>query len=385
MFLLPYVLAIPAKLLSDLQGAFAVAVFAMAVQVATGTASPFLNALQRPIWILAQRPFVAVAQVLVTYYCLINGAGLYAIPLGLLVRNALIGFWGMYVSVAYALQLSSRVEPTRAICFELFRYMPSFMFGLIGQGMCAKTQFTLIASLVSPQAAAAYDVTTKSLQFVQMFLNRISLALSPSFTHLFGEGKQARAVVVMGKFSFVTIALLGVCGGGYLLFNKPFVGFWVGEELNLGLSVMTAAFVASANLVFFEGIRSFVFSVGKIHLSSLCAGIAAITQLVVLSFGVCFFGLATGVALMGLSLLPFIIFLFIRLKLELAGAFLGKAQLLIASCSICVLCLSFYFSEILEIVTLVQLIFSVSVYGFLVIAVFLLLPFTLSKYKKIQL
>lgn len=385
MVLLPKVLAIPIELLSDLQGALAVAVLAMAIQIATGTASPFLNALQRPVWILAQRPFVAVAQVFVTYYCLINGAGLYAIPLGLLVRNGLIGLWGMYVSVAYALQLSSRVEPTRVICFELFRYMPSFMFGLVGQGMCAKTQFTLIASLISPQAAAAYDVTTKSLQFVQMFLNRISLALSPSFTHLFGEGKQARALAIMGKFSFMTIVLLGLSGGGYLLFNKPFVRFWVGSELNLGLYVMTAALVASVNLVVFEGLRSFVFSVGKIHISSLCAGVAAITQLLVLSFGMSFFGLVVGVTLMGLSLLPFIIFLLIRLRMELAGAFMGKAHLLIAGCSICILCLSFYGSGLLEIVTLTQLIFSVLVYGFLTMLVFIILPFMLNKFKKIQL
>ena len=384
-FLLPYILAIPTELLSDLKGAFGIAVFAMAIQVGTGTASPFLNALQRPIWILAQRPFVAVAQIFITYYCLVYGLGLCAIPIGLLARNALIGLWGMYISIAYALRLSSRVEPTRSICLELFGYMPSFMFGLLGQGMCAKTQFTLIASIVSPRAAAAYDVTTKSLQFAQMFFSRIFLAVSPSFTHLFGEGQQSRAISVMRKLSFVTITLVGLCSHGYLLFNNTFVDFWVGQELNLGLHVMIAALISSANLVFFEGLKSFVFSVGKMHLSSMCAGIAAIIQLLVLSVGLNYFGLATAIVLMGISLLPFVIFLLFRLNSELSGAVLGKAHLLMANFSVCFLCVAYCVSERLEITTLIQLIYSLIIYGFFAVLTFVLLPIALIKYKKIQL
>ena len=324
------IIKVPILLAGELRSAFQLAVFALLVQLLTSSASPFLNAIQKPIWILVFRPIVACAFVGVTYFALVFGCGLYAIPLGVLVRNLLIGVWGMVVSIFYVCSFSPRINPTRDSLMDILRHTPSALFGLLGQGACGRLQLTIIGMATSPQLVTAYEATTKAAQFIEATINRIILAVIPSFGHLYGQGDSARICEIIRKLVGGTFFVAIISCGGYILFNESFVKLWISNEIFIGKDLVLFVGISTLLLSLFNIVKGLSMSVGEIHWTCTSIGLLALVQVFSLPWAVSIWGIIAVPMVISLVIIPFLFFLAKLLRRNIESTLFSYKDLLLA-------------------------------------------------------
>jgi O-antigen/teichoic acid export membrane protein len=271
---------VPLESAQELRGAFLIAVAALLIQLMTGSAGAFINSIQRPLIILWMRPFAAIAHVLTTYLLLVSGYGLYCIPLGLVVRNLLIGLWACAFASYYALKINrSLIIKYDTIC-DILVNSPATVFGYLGRGAAGRLQYTLLGGFLGPEIVAIYDAATKLMQFIQTIISRFIGAILPSFAHLYGTQETTRINTI-----FQRVFLLVFCGAAagiifYGIFNNSLVAIWIGPEMLVSFEITLCVGIACFWVLIAEFLSGVLVQVGKISYASSLAGIFSILQLV---------------------------------------------------------------------------------------------------------
>ena len=270
---------VPLESIKELRGAFLVAVAALLIQMMTGSAGAFINSIQRPLIILWVRPFAATAHVLTTYFLLVSGYGLYCIPLGLVVRNLIIGLWACAFASYYAFKINRNLTIRYYTIRDILVNSPATVFGYLGRGAAGRLQYTILGGFLGPEVVAIYDAATKLMQFIQTIISRFIGAILPSFAHLYGT----RDITKINKI-FRSVFLLVFCGTlagiiSYGVLNNSLVAIWLGPEISVSFEITLCVGIACFWVLIAEFLGGVLVQVGKISYASFLAGIFSILQL----------------------------------------------------------------------------------------------------------
>lgn len=207
--------------------------------------------------------------IIVTLVALGRGAGVAAIPIGLVARFALVLLGNiLLLAAALASKALGPLAITRTEASQ-FGLLASYT-GLAKLGTVAvnRVDAFMTANIVNPASATVLTLTTRLYDIVRFGSDRVAASSAAPLSHLAGEAGMHPARRVFDDIAVLVSCATGIGIGVALAFNRPFVGLWVGEHLygGRGLTVASGAAVLGAVL---GGLTTQVlFAVGGIRTGS---------------------------------------------------------------------------------------------------------------------
>lgn len=220
-----------------LKSCFQLAVVSNTLEIYNTHLRNFNNALMRPVWpkiILIGCRAIGLTTIVTLLY---KGHGLWSIPVGFFVANGLALFFNIAFSLVLFRQLQAKKWFDSGLLRELFGLIPFVSLSRIGNHLVINIEPTLISLMVRPEAATAFVITRRAADMVSQLLHVLIGSISPSFSHLVGEGHSEKSKRALNR-------ILSVCFGGglvgfgvYVVANAPFVRLWVGGNQFLGQTI----------------------------------------------------------------------------------------------------------------------------------------------------
>jgi O-antigen/teichoic acid export membrane protein len=238
---------------------FLLAVCANGIGVIAGTAGGIVRSLQRAIAVGTIVMIADVASVLATIGALVAGFGLYALPIGLVVRSMLaaagnVGLLGI-LSLRDA-QLRWRLSWPESR--GLWRDSGHFFLTSIAMKLQSNANTLFIGMIAGPQSAAVYGLTVRAHETVLMLIAQINTALGPSLAHLVGEDRLARFRTLLLELAPVMAVIAALGMTLTVTLNQSFVRLWVGPAAYGGEATSVimgfAMWVASVAYVAYEAL-----------------------------------------------------------------------------------------------------------------------------------
>lgn len=200
------------------------------------------KALQRPMVPTVANVVAGLAGMATTLTVLLQGYGLWAIPIGLLARSGLV----LIISAVYAWHLLRKELNVRGgvdgkLLREIAAMSPALFSSSVGNAAVGQGEAAIIAIVAGPELATVFVLTRRAADIIGMVLDSLAGAVFSGFSHLYGEGSRARARQVLDYLLAVYSAGAAVLLGTYLALNRGFVHQWVGGEF-FGGSLLTALF-----------------------------------------------------------------------------------------------------------------------------------------------
>lgn len=238
---------------------FLLAIAANALGLIGGTAAGVLRSLQRSalagsIFLLADLINIGLLLIL-----LVNGKGLYAIAVGILVRATLIALAGsiaMWFVCCRALEIEVTLSWLRVR--ELLGSSSQFFFCSIAMKVQTQANVFFVNSILGPTSAAIFSLTVRAHETVQLLLGQVNTALVPSMTHLFGSGNLLRFRVVLLRMLLTLACISALAMSLTIILNAGFLRLWVGEYAFAGQKVSIlmggALFVALVGSVGYDAL-----------------------------------------------------------------------------------------------------------------------------------
>lgn len=256
----------PSLAAKELYFSFALAALAEAIlAVALTNATIVIGLLAYPTTLGSVYVFSTALGIGSTILLLHHGWGVRSIPGGLLVRSACL----LLANAALAFH----------VCFRKMGLRPRLkkeelrqIAALTGHSWAARTSESLTGQadafftsiFMGPALVPVLTVTRNASDIIGQLTSRIAVAMTPAIAHLKAEGNEERLSEIASRIVSLVVWVSAVGFGGYLVFNRDFVSFWVGSAV-YGGDPLTGAF---ALVVFLSGIARAVsrllFSVGRI-------------------------------------------------------------------------------------------------------------------------
>lgn len=216
-----------------LKGCFQLAVVAACLTILNDFLRAFAQALLRPVFVMASLIACRVTGIVTVVVLLTNDAGLWAIPLGVIVTETLV----FVLNAIYAFYLfrlfGIRGKFDASVLKEYVRLSPSLTAAKLGNSMIKEIEPLLISIFIRPEVATFYVLTKRAADIIGNLLNVVISSSSPSFSHLVGEDKP-EAVASAAKLIAAIVFSLGLIGyGGFVAMNVSFVTLWVGSNVLL--------------------------------------------------------------------------------------------------------------------------------------------------------
>lgn len=249
-----------------------------------------------------------VLGIVATILALLAGWGLVALPLGLVIRAAIMLAAYMLLTLRWCRR--HLLAAPRVSRDELGSYasLVSVTFlERLGTTLIQQLDAFLAAWLISPHHAAVYSFTGKALDPVRLSSERFGPAFLPGLAHLAGEGKTDRAVEVSRRLLSVVSYIASVGAACVVALNFAFLPLWLGaskgavlfggQPLTLLLAVSVVISVSVSTLC------DVVFALGGIRVNAAVRLLEGVVKLALqialaLRFGVV--GLAVGAGLASL-------------------------------------------------------------------------------------
>ncbi len=231
--LIPRLVGISGPDSTSLAWGFAAAGASTSLMFLTGFAAAVLVGLQRQVVSGFIALFGTGSGILFTLWCLYRGLGVLAIPLGLLMRAAIMAAG----TLAWMQMIVRRLLPrgpnprdpaeTRA----LLRPSLSMFAASVCTVLATQSDALVVAVSRDPVLSAQFTITRKSADVMALFATHIANSVMPGLAHLRGSGDSARMqrFVTLSLKVSSAVALVGM--GGVLLLNHSFVNLWVGGSL----------------------------------------------------------------------------------------------------------------------------------------------------------
>lgn len=227
----------------EISASFACAGLAQAFfMVSTAAAAVVMASLTRYLAAGLAYLLAMIVGVGTTIVMVLHGAGILAIPVGFLVRNALlVALNGMLLfdilrrlRVSAALSRDELRTMTRLSSYTLFSRMLVTVAG----------QFDafLITRWFGPGAVPQYTFTKRAADLLSQIATRFAMAFAPALTHV--SGRNQPQLFRDASLRMLRVAVWGgsACLGVFIGLNRSFVGLWVGADYYGGawLTVLVA-------------------------------------------------------------------------------------------------------------------------------------------------
>lgn len=203
------------------------------------------KALQRPLVPTVANVVAGLAGLMTTVIVLLQGYGLWAIPVGLLVRGGLVlGINALHALALLRKELNVGGGVDRALLREIAGMSPALFCSSVGNAAVGQSEAAIIAIVLRPELAVVFVLTRRAADMIGMALDSLAGAVYSGFSHLYGEGSRARVRQVLHYLLSVYSASAAVLLGTYLALNRGFVHQWVGGEF-FGGALLTALMAAA--------------------------------------------------------------------------------------------------------------------------------------------
>ncbi len=233
-----------------LAGCIVLAAASSSLNILNNGIAGFAMALQRTVFMSAAALTGSLVGIGVTISLLLMDWGLWAIPLGWVVREVttLVGNT-IYASFVYRSEVSVPLRLSRKVLRDFGTVSPPMFLSKLGDAFMGHSEVALIAIFIKPELATVYVLTRRAADIIRMVLDRFGAATFASFSNLIGTGQKARAAGIYKEIMdlFVPVAVLSI--SMYLAANQTFMSLWVGNDLYggnllstlIGLSILVAA------------------------------------------------------------------------------------------------------------------------------------------------
>ncbi len=239
--ILPRIMHLDGEAASTLMYCFLLIVVANGFDLLGNASGEMLKSLHRPFVPGLSRLAGELLGIVVTVVLLVQGYGLYGLAVGLLSR-ALLFSASTAVGLAYDCRhrLQLKIGWSRPMFKSLWKDSVHQFFAALAMRLQVYIDPFLVGAVLGGEAAAVYGLTYRALDTVRLAINQLGNAIAPSLAHLYGSGDKALFRNVFDKISSYYALVGTIAMGGILIFNRSFVGLWVGSDL-YGGNLLTAA------------------------------------------------------------------------------------------------------------------------------------------------
>jgi len=161
------------------------------------------------------------------------GAGLPGVALAKLLATVLTGVTFYFIVKSYVpwfgLRRPSRSE-TRAFLGLSWWFLG---WRLVGQ-VLRSGDVVVLGIADSPELVSVYTLTRYVPETLVTFVLMVVMGVAPGLGGLIGSGNMSKSAQVRSEIMAFTWLLATIAGVGILLWNRSFVGLWVGEEFYAG-------------------------------------------------------------------------------------------------------------------------------------------------------
>jgi O-antigen/teichoic acid export membrane protein len=219
---------------SDVMAAYCFACVGTAVMTAAyGTAAVNIG-MQAPIISGAIYLVSQIGNLMTILGFLYTGMGVVSIPLGLL-SQALVLIVG---HVSYSAWRFTREAIPASLSLAgaaaILRDSRGTIMSRLAGALTTNTDMLVAATFLGPSQAVATNMTQKAPLLMRMFIDRVSHSAMPSLSAIHagsGPGRSGRSAALLLR---AVIWLAIPAAVGVLLFNRTFVGLWVGQQHYVG-------------------------------------------------------------------------------------------------------------------------------------------------------
>ncbi|MFO0609717.1 MAG: oligosaccharide flippase family protein [Polyangiales bacterium] len=255
---------------AELAHAFHLGLAASALTLASYATTSVLTGLQLAFRTGVVYTVSAVCGIASTVWFFHRGYGLASIPMGSLVRGAmLVTLTGSLVTHWCARYLPERPRFDRAELHGLAGTSVYTFLSRLGATLAGRMDAVITARALSTSQTTVYTITGKALDPVRLVAASVGGAIQSGFAHLLGEGNKPRAAEVMGQANravgFGSVLLMSCV----VALDQAFVTLWVGPANYGGHRLAAALAVSTALSTFTLSLNQLVFAAGGIRPSAL--------------------------------------------------------------------------------------------------------------------
>lgn len=219
----------------QLSAAFMLAAAANGINILNNGIVGFLRALQVTVVPNVVATIASVSGLAVTFFLLLSGWGVLAIPAGLVAAGGLQVIVNLpYASSIYLREIRAPLRPTTATVRDFLTVSGPLLVSKLGSAVMNRSDATLITILLRPELATSFALTRRAADVVLRLLDRFGAAAFAGFSHLAGSEQRERAGAVHRQIMSVYSGAGALMIGAYVAGNAAFVELWVGSEYYLG-------------------------------------------------------------------------------------------------------------------------------------------------------
>jgi len=283
--------------------AFLIGTLATSLTVVMYCFGGILIALQRQLIHGAIQVVGELLAIAFTIAMLARGFGLYALAVGMLSRPAfaVVAEGLVFLLIANRDTAMRNGGFHRETIVELIRPSLGLFAGRVGASVVQGSDNLLIGSILGPSSVVVYVLSRRALDSVCMLVGHLVGAITPSLAHFFGESGSAVSAnrsLVKTLIHYV-IAIAFIAMGGFVVFDRSFVGLWVGASNFVGQGVVCVLGVYGILYLISLCMGNFIFAKGHLLVSSFASGAEALVRVILVVALGHWFGLL-GVAVAGL-------------------------------------------------------------------------------------
>jgi O-antigen/teichoic acid export membrane protein len=256
-FFLPALLRVSGGINLQLRGCFQLAVVAAGAGIVNECLRGFAQALLRPVFSMVAIAVSRIIGIVITTVLLFRDAGLWAIPVGMLVTEIMILIAGLVQTLTLFRELRARVVLDAAIIKEYLHLGGAMFIARLGSALSRESDPLLITLLLRPELTTAYMLTRRAADIVFQMLSVVYGATHSGFSHLVGHGEKERIATVATRL-LIMVFFSGLVGFiTYVVMNHSFLALWVGEAFALDKWIIIGIGVA----FFASSLRNMVWQV----------------------------------------------------------------------------------------------------------------------------
>ncbi len=211
----------------ELSTAVLMAVFATALGILCGALRGAQQGLQRPLGVGIVGIAAEALSIATSIGLLLWGFGLYAIPIGFLVREAVnfAGCLALFGRTASVLRIPVGVERRRVIALA---GLTGWTFlSRLGYALGHHLHSFLLARFVGTEWVPMAALTRRAWEILFLLLSRFSFSFQPGLAHLHGSGDASRFVGVVRQMLVALLAACAVTAGLAWALNETFMTLWL--------------------------------------------------------------------------------------------------------------------------------------------------------------
>ena len=218
---------------------FIVAAVATAMNIVGDGVASLAQAVQEPLVRAVATVCAGILGLATTIALLFLGRGLWAIPVGMLVRNgSLLAANIGNACWLYRGRIGRPFRPTVKVLKETGKLSFSMFGASFGNALLGRSEAPIIAIMLRPELATVYVLTRRGADVVRMLINQFNSPAFAGFSHLVGAQQRQRAWEVHREILRLYVPVSTLLIAAYLALNQTFMAVWVGKG-QFGGSVLT--------------------------------------------------------------------------------------------------------------------------------------------------